>query len=39
MPLVQDAVRQHLPDAAIEPCDKFGAVGNGLALEAETVFA
>ncbi len=38
MPLVQEAIRQALPNSVIEPCDKFGAVGSGLALEAAAVF-
>ncbi len=38
MPLVQEAIRKVLPASVIESCDKFGAVGSGLALEAAAVF-
>jgi hypothetical chaperone protein len=38
MPLIQRAVRAALPGATLEPCDAFGAVGSGLALEAAEIF-
>lgn len=39
MPVVQDAVRARLPGAEITPCDTFGAVASGLAVEAARRFA
>jgi hypothetical chaperone protein len=38
MPLIRDAIGRLFPDATIAPCDKFGAVGSGLTLEAHAVF-
>ncbi|MCF8479547.1 MAG: Hsp70 family protein [Rhodospirillum sp.] len=38
MPLLQAQLRRLFPEATLEPCDTFGAVGSGLALEAEALF-
>ncbi|WP_413206187.1 Hsp70 family protein [Rhodospirillum sp. A1_3_36] len=38
MPILQAQLRRLFPKAVLEPCDTFGAVGSGLALEAEALF-